>query len=434
MTVIPSGTDVYRQTDAGKTEKFAVIRIDNPDKKAFDRLTLCYESGGKTVEREILPIDASDRAVSDTFYLEAPFEGLLAAELKNGNDTVWKGTLEVTDAPDRVVIPASPRVQLSDLKPGMLRGANYFNRLDCWGKDWNYPDYTDTWKKDLAESVSLLHLNAIRAFTIFGSDELWEEAYLPSAEAMARLGRFLSAADECGLKVILCMNSGFEPGFMERYADNARHLRTIAELFRYDGRILAFDLANEIDTYQELESELASGTAGRYSRYLTECYPKLRDEWAPDHITMVGTGFRLDNLKKLGVETELGSFHGYIQSDLPAGRVADGYKANFDPAEPWVMEEWGYSSEDKGGNEDEAFQKKVYESYLAAFDTLYADGWNLLGTFQWCIYDYADEAKIVVVERKNGVIRLDGSLKPAGELLADYYAAQKEKNPAPWDK
>lgn len=434
VNVTESETDVFRQNDAGKTEKFVVVRIDNPDKKAFDRLSLCYESGGKRVEREILPIDASDSAVSDAFYLETPFEGLLPAELKNGDETVWKGTLAVTDAPASVVIPASPRMTLSDLKPGMLRGANYFNRLDCWGKDWNSPDYTEKWKKDLTESVSLLHLNAIRAFTIFGSDELWEEANLPSAEAMARLGRFLSAADGCGLKVILCMNSGFEPGFMERYADNARYLRTIAELFRYDGRILAFDLANEIDTYQELESELASGKPGRFSRYLTECYPKLRDEWAPDHITMVGTGFRLENLKKLGIETELGSYHGYIQSDLPADRVADGYRAVFDPAEPWVMEEWGYSSEDKGGNEDEAFQKKVYESYLAAFDQLYADDMNLLGTFQWCIYDYADEAKVPVVERKNGVIRLDGSLKPAGELLAGYYAAQKEKNPAPWEK
>ncbi len=434
VKVTPSETDVLRENDEGRTEKLVVLRIDNPDGRAFEHLTLEYRNGGKKAVREILPIEASDRTVSDVFYLEAPYEGLLDAELKNGSDVIWKGTLEITDAPDRVTIPASPRVSLSDLEPGMLRGANYFNRLDCWGRDWNYPDYTDSWRKDLNESVSLLHLNAIRAFTIFGADELWEEANLPSAEALARLGRFLSVADECGLKVILCLNSGSNPGFLERFADNARYLRTIAELLRYDGRILAFDLANEIDTYQELESELASGKQGRFSRFLTECYPALRDEWAPDHITMVGTGFKLDNLTKLGVETELGSYHGYIQSDLPADRVADGYEANFDRAAPWVMEEWGYSSEDKSGSEDEAFQKRVYESYLAAFDRLYADGWNLLGTFQWCIYDYVGEAKIVVVERKNGVIRSDGSLKPAGELLADYYEAKMKQIPAPWEK
>jgi hypothetical protein len=217
-----------------------------------------------------------------------------------------------------------------------------------------------------------------------------------------------------------------------------RFLRTIVELFQNDGRVIAWDLANEIDCAQALEDEIAAGEMGTYSRYVTEMYPLLRDEWAPRHITMIGTGFKLYNLQALGVTTECGSYHGYVQTDLPSAHIAKGYAeaaaSYFNGKEgAWILEEFGFPSEDARGVEDMQYQADVYRGYIGAIRSLLQDGYRLLGVCQWCIYDYVDRAGVIVQERRNGVICEDGTLKEAGHLLAEFYAELAQTTPAPWD-
>ena len=99
-----------------------------------------------------------------------------------------------------------------------------------------------------------------------------------------------------------------------------------------------------------------------------------------------------------------------------------------------MLQEFGFPSEDAQGVEDADYQTDVYRSYIGAIRQLYSEGYRLLGTYQWCIYDYVDAANVVVRERRNGVIREDGSLKDAGALLAELYAELAKTTPAPWDQ
>jgi hypothetical protein len=268
---------------------------------------------------------------------------------------------------------------------------------------------------------------------------MYHKGNTPTAEILSKVNDFLGIADRHHVRVLFCLNSGFHPGFSEKTGENMRFLRTIVELFQNDGRVLAWDLANEIDCADALAAEIANGEMGKYSRYVTEMYPLLRDVWAPNHITMIGTGFKLYNIEALGVETECGSIHGYIQTDLPVSYVFENYTdaaADFFDGKDgaWMLQEFGFPSEDAQGVEDADYQTDVYRSYIGALRQLYADDYRLLGTYQWCIYDYVDEANVVVRERRNGVIREDGSLKDAGALLAEFYEELAKSTPAPWDQ
>ena len=222
--------------------------------------------------------------------------------------------------------------------------------------------------------------------------------------------------------------------------DNLRFLRGVVEPFQNDGRVLMWDLINEPDA-DTWSSQLSKGLSegGYLDTFVKTMYPKLKDEIAPHHMTCIGTAFKIDRLVNIGVTTQIGSYHGYIQSDLPVKKVLEGWTGAAGQywkgkTNPFMMEEWGFPSEDDQGVEDEAYQLTVYQKYIPSLLQLYNDGYNILGSYQWCAYDYPPITNIVVKERKNGIIREDGTLKPAGEYLAQAYLSLKGSNPAPWEK
>ncbi|MDD2362434.1 MAG: hypothetical protein PHH84_05685 [Oscillospiraceae bacterium] len=430
-------TDILRQ-DNDLTRRLVYFKITNNNKVAVKDSYLYYKENGKAVKREIGLIYMNTKVVYETLWIDASFKGNLDGTIKNSAGTVlWEGTLSIQPPSSSYTVPKSSITALSDIKPMMLRGANYFNRYKCWGNDWSQSDFTKEWTADFKDFTEKLNVNTIRAFTIF-KEPLRLQGYTPRSETLLKLCNFVEIAGKNKVKLLMCLYGG-DPAISENMGDNLRFIRGIVEPFQNDGRILMWDLINEPDPDIQANYPWGDlGSGGYLDTFIKTMYPKLQNELAPKHVTCIGTGFKIEKLNKIGITSQVGSFHGYIPSDLPSSRVANSWRTAADTfwngkKGAFMLQEWGYPSEDKNGVEDEAYQLKVYEGYLPAFRTLYEEGYNILGSYQWCIYDYPPVTNIVVIERKNGLIKEDGTVKPAGKYLAEFYKEFAKKVPAPWD-
>ena len=107
------------------------------------------------------------------------------------------------------------------------------------------------------------------------------------------------------------------------------------------------------------------------------------------------------------------------------------------PGKPWMLGEFGWTSmpgqTDSAISSDDNYQKMVYEKMLGLAPKLVDLGLNLVGVCNWCVYDFSTHTQESTGQGYYGMIRTDGSMKPAGEVLAAHYARWERENPAPWE-
>jgi endo-1,4-beta-mannosidase len=326
-------------------------------------------------------------------------------------------------------VGAEPPIERK-LSPLSVRGVNYYPRQTPWGSMWTKTP-EDVWGRDMAVAASL-GVNTIRAFLQF-SPQL-EKAGLvhadgtPSPAYLAKIDALLAAAWSHGIRVIYCFE--FSPDWLAGSEAPPRWqpgMKAVATRYRDDGRVLMWDLMNEPESPEKWTEATRT--------YLRQALPLIRqiDE---RHLTTVGLTWRIDRLLEVGLP-DVVQYHEYCPKGLlfekgpprVIGTISHLRKAGGE--RPLIIGEFGMSSArdaDHGAADalraklgdapgTEAEQARVYDIVLQA-----AERERIAGVLAWCLYDYPIKNPN---ESHFGLVRGDGSLKPAAERLRETFARWK---------
>lgn len=315
---------------------------------------------------------------------------------------------------------------IRELKPLSVRGVNYFPRETPWGGMWTRTP-ADVWEKDMA-LVASLGCNTIRTFVSF-SAPLEQAGLLKPDGSMTpvyheKVEQLLAAAWRHKVRVIVCFEFSqpwlAAPNAAERWQCA---LRDLVSVHRDDGRVLLWDLMNE----PESDEKWSAATRA----YLAAALPLIK-QLDPGHLTTVGLTWRADRLKETGLPDVM-QYHEYagkdvlIQEGIKRVLVTFGHQRNAGGARPLLIGEFGMSTardaqhgaapelRDKmyatTGTEEE--QARLYEIVLAG-----AGQGQAAGALAWCLHDYPIRNPN---ESHFGLVRADGSLKPAAGVLRETF-------------
>lgn len=420
---------IVRETPSG-VERLVYLSLTNPGTETLGGLVLRYEVAGAECEREILDLPPGE--VRDTLWLAEPAPATIHATLVSGQETLWSGELAIARPAEEVRIPRSPCVKVGDLRPLMLRGTNYYPRSQPWPGLWRAMDPA-AFEAELTE-LDGLHVNCLRTFCNFDSDaglHRLDGSFTPGL--LSRVNDLLTAMDRHRMKLVLCIGSA---GPMADLTMQRRFFRTGVEPFIHDGRILMWDLINEPGGS---DGPKASPELAHWIQAMYEELGRLDSE----HILTVGLCWQFDQLWDLGVKPPVGQFHQYSGAvgvqpagEPPVRNVADDLRriAGTIDSRPLLIGEFGYASVPDEARKDasEERQLEITRWVIEGVEDAAASGVNLVGVMNWCAFHFAPDW-MGKGEQAFGVIRLDGSLKPAGEFLRDTYARWRERVQAPWE-
>lgn len=418
---LTEGPAIIRETPTGD-ERLVYVRVDNPLQAPVAGATLT--AGG--VSRDLVTIPPG--GCMDTMWLPVDAR-LVAATLRVGREPLWRGVLAVPPLPGEVVrIESSPPITIEQLQPLMLRGANYLPRRTPWPGLWREAD-RQTFREEFA-AIRDLFVNALRTFYFFDVEGgLVTDEGLVTPTLLRRIDTLLDEADAHGMKVMICLGGSLPP--LEDHDTFVRLMRSGVEPFRYDGRVLMWDLINEPGGADgpKATPELA--------RWIQVMYREL-GVLAPNHMLTVGLAWQFDQLWELGVQPPVGQFHNYSGAvavqppgEPPVRNVADDLARiqEFIGHRPLIVGEFGYSTQSTDDRPDasDARQREIYEGVL-----LGAEAAGVAGVYNWTVFDFVPDW-MGEGEQHFGVIRRDDTLKPAGVLLRDTYQRWRERVRAPWE-
>jgi hypothetical protein len=325
-------------------------------------------------------------------------------------------------AADAHAADAHPAELLRTLQPLSVRGVNYFPRETPWGGLWTKTP-PEVFERDTALAASL-GCNTIRTFLQFvppieqagllESDGTPTPAYLDKIEAL------LASAWRRGIRVILCFE--FSPNWLEARWKPA--LAAIVTAHRDDGRVLLWDLMNEPDD----DAKWTDATRA----YLKAALPYVK-QLDTNHLTTVGLTWRADRLKEVGLPDVM-QYHEYAVKETLFREgpqrvlVTFGHQRKVGGARPLFIGEFGMSTardEQHGVAPElrpkigaapgtEAEQARLYDIVLAG-----AEQGRAAGALAWCLHDYPIKNPN---ESHFGLVRADGTLKPAALVLRNVYS------------
>lgn len=312
-----------------------------------------------------------------------------------------------------------------ELKPLSVRGVNYFPRETPWGGMWTKTP-PEVFEKDMALAASL-GCNTVRTFVQFGPHieqaGLVEKDGTPTPAYLDKIEALLAAAWRHGIRLILCFE--FNQQWLE---DRWRPgLTKIVTAYRNDGRVLMWDLMNEP------EDDAKWTKASR--AYLRAALPLIK-QLDTNHLTTVGLTWRADRLKEVGLPDVM-QYHEYAGKNVffkegpPRVLVTFGHQRKVGGARPLLIGEFGMSTardEQHGAAPElrtqmsaatgtEAEQARLYRIVLSG-----AEQGHAAGALAWCLHDYPIKNPN---ESHFGLVRADGSLKPAALRLRDIYEKWK---------
>lgn len=319
----------------------------------------------------------------------------------------------------------SPAKPVRTLTPLSVRGLNYYPRETPWGGMWTKTP-VEVWEKDMALAASL-GANTVRTFLSIGPNleksGLWQNNTLTPAY-FEKIDQLLTVAWRHGIRVILCLEFDqrlFTTG--EAKATWKHAFTTIFSTYRSDGRVLLWDLMNEPDD----DAKWNEGTR----TYLREALP-LAHKLDPMHLTTIGITWQIDRLKTVGFPDVL-QYHEYcpkvqlFEKGPPRVGQTIANQRRIGGARPLLIGEFGMSTarDPKFGTDaslqskmsdapgTEADQAKLYNIVLTA-----AEKEQVAGVLAWCLHDYPIKNPN---ESHFGIVRSDGTLKPAAGILRQFY-------------
>jgi len=311
---------------------------------------------------------------------------------------------------------------IRELRPLSVCGVNYYPRDTSWGGLWTKTP-ADVWEKDMAVAASL-GCNTIRTFLHFSPHieqaGLLEKDGSPTIAYRDKFETLLGTAWRHGIRVIVC----FE--FSQSWLESARWkpaLAAIVTAHRNDGRVLLWDLMNEPDDDAKWNDATRS--------YLRAALPfvKLLDT---NHLTTVGLTWRADRLETVGLPDVM-QYHEYCPKEALFAEGPKRVLATFarqraaGGTRPLLVGEFGMSTARDEANGEapelrpkmgtapgtEAEQARLYEIVLAG-----AEQGQAAGALAWCLHDYPIKNPN---ESRFGLVRADGTLKPASLVLRNAY-------------
>lgn len=313
------------------------------------------------------------------------------------------------------------------MRPLSVRGVNYFPRDTPWSKMWSETP-KELWEQDMAAAAKL-GANTVRTFLIFRPDDvakgLATEEGTPTPAYHEKLQRLLEAGWKHGIRFVLCFE--FSPDILK--APDAvqrwqRAMRSIVFPLRDDGRVLMWDLMNEPESNDKWTEPTKAYLKG------AKAFIKEVD---PNHLTTIGITFRTDRLREIGLPDVL-QYHEYGTGKKSAHLGPEKVRKTINTQRmnqterPLIIGEFGMCTaldpqhgtspelvpklNDQAGTEDD--QAKVYSVVLEA-----AQEERIGGAIAWCLYDYPIKNPN---ESHFGLIRADGTLKPAALVLQNAYS------------
>ena len=315
------------------------------------------------------------------------------------------------------------------IEPLSVRGVNYFPRNTPWGKMWTQTP-PEVWEQDMAAAAKL-GVNTVRTFLIFSPDDvkngLATADGTPTPAYREKLERLLAAGWKHGIHFVLCFEFSEhifnQPDGVQRWQ---RAMRSIVVPLRDDGRVLMWDLMNEPESDHKWTE--------RTKTYLKGARVFLK-EIDPKHFTTIGITYRTDRLQEIGLPDVL-QYHEYgvgrkftVQSGIERTRSGINHQGLNQTERPLIIGEFGMCTArdaQHGASPEltaklnnapgtEAEQAQVYSAVLEAVKQE-----RIGGAIAWCLYDYPIKNPN---ESHFGLIRADGTLKPAAKVLRDAFNA-----------
>lgn len=322
--------------------------------------------------------------------------------------------------------PASPFVRAmgQELRRGdelfVIAGVNYYPQEAAWAEFWPNYDPAVT-AADLA-LARRLGLNTLRVFVPFVDPEGLSG---PAAtgdyggdvtleQILDGLSNFLDQAGDADVQVIVTLFDHRTDHHPANWPADDRYLAALIPPFVEHPALLAWDLKNEADTDADFNTE------ERVDAWLLHVGREVR-RYDSNHLLTVGW-FAADYAARSPVSAQLDfvSFHYFgTAPELPATWQA---LATALPDKPILLGEFGMSTWNSlwPDGHTEAEQAAYYAGILAAERRFRSAGY-----LAWTLHEYArvtlPQYRLPWVSAKQarlGVVRLDGSLKPAAALLA----------------
>ncbi|MCL5257269.1 MAG: cellulase family glycosylhydrolase [Chloroflexi bacterium] len=345
-------------------------------------------------------------------YLPAIFVVLLvsASSLILSSDARASGSFVQVDGSHLVL----------DGQPVRVKGTDYYPSNNPWAYMWNRWDgpAIDT---ELAAAQSL-GINSVRILVPYHSNSGWTYADgTVNPVYLDRLKEFLQIAGRHKLKVIVTLfdwYSSFDPPGSEEDRNSTKYLDAIVGALKNDDRVLAWDLHNEPDNY----SIWQGGEQDKVIDWLARMAAKIR-QIDTNHPITVGVG-KADALWRPGPNgvtildlVDIVSFHSYDITTIDKD-IAN-IKAH--TVKPVLLEETGWPTGPACytlPDYTEARQMALFQGMIEA--TTKGD---LAGIMEWTLFDFKPYRSFDWESESDyyGLIRLDGSLKPAADVFSNEY-------------
>jgi WD40 repeat protein len=304
-----------------------------------------------------------------------------------------------------------------------LKGFNFYPRLVPWGAMWEHWDGEQV-GQDLDKAVEL-GSNSFRILIPYGTGFNWTEADgTPRPEMLNELEQLISLAAHRKIRVLLTLFD-FYPDFpaagTKEEAANWRYLDTLVERYTHDPRVLGWDLHNEPDNYLEWQQ----GNKAPVIDWLSRAALRVR-KTDPNHFITVGFGdwnnllyTTPDGINALSLMDAV-ALHSYNLWDLD--NMIEKIRNATGKSVPILLEEFGWPSAPTEISKDysEAEQANEFQTKLETITRQ-----NLAGGLAWSLWDFTPSSllnlKKDVQQQFFGLVRLDGSVKPAGKIWQNAY-------------
>ena len=319
------------------------------------------------------------------------------------------------DAPPAPVAAARPGFVarsgtrlILDGRPFQVFGIDYYPRTTPWDRFWvNYSSAEIDRDLTIIRSLGLNTVRTFIPFEQFGGPK-------PDPAMLGHLHDFLDRADANGVKVLLTLfdfRTDYRPLL---WPESDRHLEGLLTRFRDHRAILAWDMKNEPN------NDYGSNGAEVVDAWLAHT-ARLAHQYDPNHLITIGW-LNPGAASNLADSVDFISYHFFSPADELAAGYA-GLRAAV-PDKPIVMTEFGLPTWNSWlfpHGHTEAEQASYYADILRIMRAT-----DSAGTAVWTLHDFSYVPKQVTgglpwrvgPELQLGVLRADGTRKPAAALLA----------------
>ncbi|RLG75684.1 MAG: glycoside hydrolase family 42, partial [Thermoprotei archaeon] len=310
-----------------------------------------------------------------------------------------------------------------------LLGVNYWPRktnIRMW-RDWD----EDAVREDV-EAMKKMGIRVVRFF--LKNEDFADERGLPRGEALDKLGRFLDILGDAGIAGFATFLVGHMSGenwpipwttFEDLYKPDSiektcRFVETVVSRFREHRAVAGWILSNELSLVKRARSS-------EEALALLRAFVGTVKRIDPKHVVSSGD-IPWSYLQETPIVKNLVDYvgpHLYLY-DVDKVRHGYTYAAMLElfsdgGAAPVILEEFGFSTYQFSEESHARFINEILYTALAH---------GASGAFIWCFSDFPHESDPPYewrpLELGFGLVRADGSLKPAAEVV-ERFAAELEK-------